>query len=271
MTWVRPFGVPDPDRPLPPSSFDEEAGTRVSYDQTGDITAGGVGARLAVEVHRDGARRFGARACKKEGPDPTTVICEEGTGPNGERLLTVGTEHREKGRGGSSTPRTTGRCWSSGQTAQSSGFGFKNMRQDGRFPLSVDQQTAVALDPAVALAPLPPGVVLPSAEPRPTPANPPSRSGSTTPSSRRCAGRRPRSRARAAPTGAPTDLASVWGDSGGENTADSYWGQGRIISGRGDRTFRCADLAEGSGLLRCSDLRKADQDLQLHGGGRAER
>ncbi|MFG1648992.1 hypothetical protein ACGFIE_03630 [Micromonospora sp. NPDC049275] len=230
VTWVRPFGVPDPDRPLPPSSFDEEAGTRVGYDQTGDITVGGVGARLAVEVHRDGARSFGDRSCE-EGPNPTTVICEKGAGPNGERLRTVGFEHREKGRGGKLYAQNDRTVLVLRPDGAMVGVWLQNMRQDGRFPLSVDQQTAVALDPAVALAPLPPGVVLPSAEPRPTPTKSAEQiriDNAVFAALRRQA---PTVKGAGGADDIPTDLASVWGDSGGENTADSYWGQGRIIVG----------------------------------------
>ncbi|MEV0425070.1 hypothetical protein [Micromonospora sp. NPDC050495] len=231
VAWVRPLGVADPDAPTPlPHPGGVDLDTRVLYQKAGRIAADRTEAVLEVQLLRDGARFFRPRTCDATALAPD-LVCAESTGPAGEPVLTLERRLRQTGR----DDRRSGQHDRLVRVLRSDGalvtVSLSSRTPDDALPMTVAQQQAVALDPAVALAPLPPGMV--------TPASPGlSTSGRSADQTRIdnavfAALRRhvPGVRGAGGPDGTSADLRSIWTDSGGENTADAYWGQGRILVG----------------------------------------
>ena len=231
VTWVRPLDVTAPDAPTSaPHSGGVDLDTRVRYQKAGRIASGGTEAVLEVQILRDGARFFQPRTCDgtQLAPDLT---CAEATGPAGEPVRTVERQLRQAGRG----DKLHAQNYRLVRVLRSDGalvtVSLSSRTRDAAFPLTVAQQTAVALDPAVALAPLPPGTVAPSP---PGPSTPGRFAEQTRIDNAVFAALRrqvPGVRGADGPNGTPADLSKVWTDTGGENTADSYWGQGRVVVG----------------------------------------
>ncbi|MGX1615336.1 hypothetical protein ACWIF8_15800 [Micromonospora chalcea] len=213
------------------------------YFGQGAIAVDGVEGHLMVQIERFASRRT-RMSCAYSSHQES---CQDSVGSNGERIQVSTSGRTDKDRNGrqlvSSTRLVT--VLLPGDMLVSATLMSDRSRLDGALPLTVEQQTAIALDPALALAPVPPGVVLTPPPPllSEAPAPPPSPSppsGQFDPAEQNridnavfAALRRQAPGVKGA-DGAdetPTDLASVWDESGGENTADAYWGQGRLLVG----------------------------------------
>ncbi|OKI67844.1 hypothetical protein [Micromonospora sp. CB01531] len=212
------------------------------YGAQGGIAVDGVEAHFMVQIERFASRRT-RMSCAYMTPSAT---CRDSVGPNGERIevLTGGrTDRRPDGQEATSNYQNV---WvvRPGDMLVSVTLMSSMSQLDGALPLTVEQQTAIALDPAIALASVPPGVVLtpppplPSEAPRTPPPSPSPPSGPFDPAQQKridnavfAALRRevPGVKGAGGADATPSDLASVWTDTGGDNTADEYWGQGRLL------------------------------------------
>ncbi|MFD2763916.1 hypothetical protein [Micromonospora eburnea] len=209
------------------------------YFAQGGIAVDGNEAHLMVQIERFASRR--TRMCPYTSPSYT---CQDSVGPNGERIEVLTGGRTDQGSAGSiRTSSQDVRVVRPGDLLVSVTLISWSHLFDGALPLTVEQQTAIALDPAIALAPVPPGVAVtlppvPSEAPSAPPSSP------SPPSGRFDAAQQQRidnavfaSLRRQVPGvkavhGAgttPADLASVWTDDGRGNTADEYWGKGRLL------------------------------------------
>ncbi len=217
--------------------------TLAAYLGQGSIKVGAAEAHLMVQIERHGARRTSGWTC----PGRETT-CLESAGPHGERVWTripARVDTSSGKRPDAISPQRVEVLRPADDTlvlVHLIGHGAP----DGSTAMTLEQQTAIALDPALALAPLPPGVVVtppapaPSVSPAPSAATPAGTgtSGPVDPAQQRridnavfASLRRqaPDVKGLAGATQSPMDLAAAWTDTGGDNTADSYWGQGRIL------------------------------------------
>lgn len=229
--------------------FEGGENTLVGYSGRGGFLVDGVMAYAMVQVERHGARRAGGLRC-----DQRDNTCQETSGPHGERVRV-----RAVPRTDTSGEQMPGNGRQQVEVLRPADDTLVTVSLDARggpWVLTREQQTAMALDPALALAPLPPGVVVtpppPSASPKPPEVADPAQR-------KRIDNAVFASLRRHAPgvmgddgVPAPADLATVWTDAGGDNTADMYWGQGRIMlnGGAGNFTLNMhrEDPGFGSGL-----------------------
>jgi hypothetical protein len=212
LKWHNPASPDVPD-------WSHEGGdqdTLVSYRGQGAIVADGVRAHLMVTIVRHGSERT---------VPPCVDSCRESAGPRGERVRT-GAMPPE---GSKASDRRSGRYVRVLRPADDTVImvTLESESPDGIRSMSLAQQTAIALDPAIALAPVPP-----APSPSPTGTSPPADpaqqrriDNAVFASLRQQA---PDSHGESGPNRDRRDLSTVWLDSGGDNNTDSYWGQGRI-------------------------------------------
>ena len=211
LRWHNPASPDVPD-------WSHEAGARgtlVSYQGQGSIVAGEGRAHLEVSILRHGSERT---------EPPCTESCRESAGPRGERVRTWASPPANSSTDKASRYVRVLRPADDTMVTVT----LESQSPDGIRAMSLAQQTAIALDPGIALAPVPP---VPS--PSRTGANPPADPAQQ----RRIDNAVFASLRRQAPdiqgeSGANRtrgDLAAGWLDAGGDNNADSYWGQGRIV------------------------------------------
>ncbi len=218
--------------------------TLVNYFGQGGIIVDGAEAHFMVHIERHGAQRTSGWSCA--GRETT---CRESAGPHGERVWTrvsdrVGTSSGERPDGMAS--RSVEVLRPADDTLVGVTLTNITATEEGIRAMAVEQQTAIALDPALALAPVPAGVVVtpPAPAPSVSPGPPGQRptgtgtSGPPGPAQQRridtavfASLRRQASDVKGldGATQSPTDLVAAWTDVGGDNTADRYWGQGRIL------------------------------------------
>ena len=213
LKWHNPASPDVPD-------WSHEGGdqdTLVSYRGQGAIVADGVRAHLVVSIVRHGSERTGP---------PCADACPESAGPRGERVRTW-TMPPEGWSTDRAPDRRSSRYVRVLRPADDTVVmvALESESPDGIRSMSLAQQTAIALDPAIALAPVPP-------TPSRTGTNPPA-----DPSQQRridnavFASLRQQAPGIQGERGAnrTPDLSAVWLDTGGDNNADSYWGQGSIV------------------------------------------
>lgn len=223
----------------------EPPNTVENYFGQGGIAVNGVEAHLGVQIERFASRRT-RMSCAYMSPG---AECQDSVGPDGERIevLTGGRVDKDPNGGQRTSKLRDVTVVRPGDVMVSVTLMSSLSQLDGALPLTAEQLVAIALDPSIALAAVPPGAVLTPPPPLPSEA-PPTGTPTRTPTpsdpfdpaqQKRIDNAVFAALRRQAPTvkgaggadATPTDLASVWSDSGGENTADAYWGQGRIVVG----------------------------------------
>jgi hypothetical protein len=193
----------------------------VGYRGQGPIDVGGTRADLIVDIERNESRKIDKLRCAKTEKD-----CRETAGPHGERIWTV-----VPARGiAISGQQLDGFLTRSVEVLRPSDDMLVRVMMLVELPpaepiaaMTPEQQTAIALDPALALAPVPPA---PSGAPAPSgsPGRPAGTGADT--QQQRIDNAVFASVRRQAPEA--DDLAANWIDSGGDNTADAYFGQGQL-------------------------------------------
>ncbi|SCL57164.1 hypothetical protein [Micromonospora peucetia] len=219
--------------------------TLVGYAGSGWMSVDGVEGLVMVRIERDATKHLASDPCEDLTPNST---CRESDGPNGERLVTVDSRKQEQSRDGRRHAHNHRRIHVFRPDGTVLSVSLQGYSLDGSQPLTAEEQAAVALDPAIALAPLPPGVVPPSPTPRPSltkSAEQKRIDDAVFASLRRQA---PDVMGAGGATASPVDLASVWRGSGSENNADSYWGQGRILVGKAAGLFSVQIHRQNPGL-----------------------
>ena len=218
--------------------------TLAGYFGQGGIAVDGAEGHLIVQIERHGARRAAEWNCA--GPGAT---CRENPGPRGERVWT----HVPAGAGTPEGDRPDRLARQSVEVLRPADdtlvvVSLIDLSAPNRTPaMTLDQQTAVALDPDLVLAPLPPGVVVTPPAPAPgvssgLPSAGPTGTGTSAPPADPAHQRRiddavfaslrrqaPAVTGQGGAAGSPAELATVWTGTAEDNTADSYWGQGRIV------------------------------------------
>jgi hypothetical protein len=220
------------------NSWDHTDRTLVAYTGQSNITIDGATAHLMVAVERFGARRTAGWNCTG-----AVALCRQSSGPGGERLWTQVIPQGTilNGQAISISEQIVRILRPADDTLVT--VNLSGLNEKGPGPITVEQQTAIALDPAIALAPVPPGVAV-----TPPPSSPPGTPGVMQPgtSTSGPAGsaqeqridnavfaslrmQAPGIKGARSGTQTPQDLAAAWIDPDTDNTADVYFGQGRIL------------------------------------------
>ncbi|MEU5721170.1 hypothetical protein ABZ783_05000 [Micromonospora sp. NPDC047738] len=208
-----------------------------SYRGYGTITVNGVKAHLSIFINRQQGDRSREAPCV-ERPE-VNQTCRESVGPNGERITLMNMSRVEQASSGRRHIRDNRYLLVHRPDDSLVSVLLESAASTGGFALTAEQLTAVGLDPGLVLAPLPPGVRLtPPASPSASPRQP-------SPQQKRIDNaifaalrkQAPGVKGAGGASDTPTDLASVWTDGGGKNTADEYWGQGRLRADKATGLF----------------------------------
>ncbi|MEU9505770.1 hypothetical protein AB0D32_05760 [Micromonospora sp. NPDC048170] len=205
--------------------------TLENYSMWATVGVGGSTAKTSMVVWRIGEEIFARGRCEDKRPsDLLHYACAESTGPDGAQVRTIERtfiDAKAKDRKGEhqlniELLRRNGTLVT---------MRVYNEPGQGELPLTAEQMTAVASDPAVALGPLPPGAtVRPPLERRPD--------ESSAPGVQKQIDKAVFAALRAqAPGvkagGAEAALEDAWTGSGGDNSIDEYWGQAFVaVNGR---------------------------------------
>jgi hypothetical protein len=218
--------------------------TLVRYEGQGEVMVGGAKARLILSVDRFGARHFDAWGCP-----PSLLICRDSTGPRGERVRTQ--VPAGSGVQPSPSPAQAVRVARPGDDALVEATLAYPGAPNAIPPVTLQQLTAIALDPALALAPVPPGVVV--TPPEPVSSESPVQSAehqritdAVFASLRK--------------QGPGVQVPANWILSPAENTADSYFGQGTLVVNGVSGLFMVQMSRTDTGLsgdLKCGTATKA--------------
>ncbi|MFE9651753.1 hypothetical protein [Micromonospora sp. NPDC006431] len=237
VTWGTSGGPPLHHGGDPRNGGEDPSNGVASYRGYGTITVNGVKARLSIFINRQQGNRSREAPCV-ERPE-VNQTCRESVGPNGERITLVNMSRVEQASSGRRHIRDNRYLLVHRPDDSGVSVLLESAASTGGFALTAEQLTAVGLDPGLVLAPLPPGVSLaPPASPSASPRQP-------SPEQKRidnaifAALRKQTPGVKGAGDGydTPADLASVWTDSGGTNSADEYWGQGRLLVGKASGLF----------------------------------
>ncbi|MER7416795.1 hypothetical protein ABT346_08420 [Micromonospora peucetia] len=205
--------------------------TLESYSMWATVGVGGSTAKTSMRVWRIGEEIFTRDRCEeKRPPDLLHYACLVSTGPDGAQVRTIERtfiDAKAKDRKGEHQ-LNVGLLRGNGTLVTMRVY---NDRGQGELPLTAEQMTAVASDPAVTLGPLPSGAtVRPPLEPRPD--------ESSAPGVQKQIDKAVFAALRAqAPGvkagGAEVALEDAWTGSGGDNSIDEYWGQAFVaVDGR---------------------------------------
>ncbi|MFI6821266.1 hypothetical protein ACIBJE_09955 [Micromonospora sp. NPDC050187] len=194
------------------------------FSVQGNIAVGAAQGTLAVQVTRNARHQFEQSPCTRE--QVAAEECRESTGSNGRQVRIAEVPH--------ATGAPERDYWQTRMVTVLRPNGtavilhLRNTLSQGPPPLTVEQMTAVASDPAVELGPLPPGREAPSG-----PAIWPSAPEDPAQKERldKAVLAALRAQVPGITGGHSVELEKVWSESRGENTIDSYSGGAKITKG----------------------------------------